>query len=225
MKKKMISILSSIMLTVISVIMFSGCYYERASDYTEEEHIARVTKLAKQRYIDNGEYTSLEVFPLYDENDELGYFLIELEPAGHVYVRLNKREVYGSGRSLYTRCEMLERPWIKHEVDYSADSFSVSYYGRKYWFHDVKPIETDNDGTPILHFESPFYSVDLNKERGYFINNRLAPSMEGYVVAVKRNDRLYNLISLKEFDEVETDQYNYEAGVFAYFILCSSDNL
>ena len=75
--KKMIVILLSFLLLLGMLLSFSSC---RASSYTEEEHIARVTERAKERFLGEGsEYTGLEVFPVYNEYDELNYMLIEFQ--------------------------------------------------------------------------------------------------------------------------------------------------
>ncbi len=201
MKKKMISILSSIMLTVISVIMFSGCYYERANDYTEEEHITRVTKLAKQRYIDNGEYTSLEVFPLYDENDELGYFLIELEPAGYVYVKLNVRATKHIG--LYIRKEMFERPWFHHIYEYGKE-INIVVDGKELWYKDMRPLDGIEMTDLILFYSSPFAVSGICREKLYLLNC----SSHNKIPAVKKDGVYINLISMENFKFNANEYHN-----------------
>ena len=42
--------------------------FEKSSDYTETQHIQRVTDLGNKRYLnDDTDYTELQVYPLYDE--------------------------------------------------------------------------------------------------------------------------------------------------------------
>ena len=49
--------------------------------YSEDQHMQRITARAEERFLGEGsEYTGLEVYPLYNEYDELEYALIELEP-------------------------------------------------------------------------------------------------------------------------------------------------
>ncbi len=193
MNKRVIAILLSIL--TLSMIALTGCS-EKASDYTEKEHIARVTALAKKRYIDNGDYDSLEVYPLYDENDRLGYFLIELEPAGHVYVRLNDKEVYGN--SLYTIHGRPDKAWIRYQPEKGAYAEWTVHHNKIVGRSHCRATEVDDNDCPISHYESHFEAVKIHDERRYLIKIK-QNGTDGLIPAVKRNDRYLNLVSLEDF--------------------------
>ncbi len=73
-------------LSLIAASLCTGC----TGMYSEEQHIQRVTERAEERFLGEGsEYTGLEVYPIYNEYDELAYMLIELEPQGFMYVCIN----------------------------------------------------------------------------------------------------------------------------------------
>ena len=87
---KMAAALLSFVLLLGMLLSLSSC---RASSYTEEEHIARVTERAKERFLGEGsEYTGLEVFPVYNEYAELKYMLIEFQPQGFLYVHIAEKQ-------------------------------------------------------------------------------------------------------------------------------------
>ena len=56
----------------VSLVAASLCTGGTAGSYTEEQHIQRVTARAEERFLGEGsEYTGLEVYPIYNEYDEL----------------------------------------------------------------------------------------------------------------------------------------------------------
>ena len=59
--------------------------------YNEQEHFERVAKRVEKRYMQNedSKFTSYEIYPLYDENDEISFFMVEFEPYGFVCVETN----------------------------------------------------------------------------------------------------------------------------------------
>ncbi len=198
MRKRFIAIFLSIL--TLSMIALTGCS-EKASDYTEKEHIARVTALAKKRYIDNGDYDSLEVYPLYDENDKLKYFLIELEPAGHVYVRLNEREMYG--RSLYTRDDWhIEKPWFKYQTDPDSETH-IMIGNDSMYYNSVRALEVDSDGYAVIYYCSPYKASDVQEKRCYLFD------MNGYYIpSIKLSETYLDLIGMEEFKDLnEIDVY------------------
>ncbi len=55
----------------------------------EEKHATRIEKRIQKQYIEeSGEFTSFDLYPLYDENDKLKYFLVEFEPCGFLYIEI-----------------------------------------------------------------------------------------------------------------------------------------
>ena len=116
MTKRFLTVIMAIGMAFAVLLCGSGC---TAESYTEAQHIKRVTKLAEKRYLtEDSPYTSLQVFPLYTENDELGYFVIGFEPYGYVYIKLNERDerfiVWGV--SMYTRDSRESVVWRHYKV-------------------------------------------------------------------------------------------------------------
>ena len=201
-KKNLLALVLATVMSAVSMLLFVGCR-ESADDYTEEEHLARVTELARKRYIENGDFTDLEVFPLYDANDKLAYFLIELQPTGYVYVMLHKQESYV--HSLYTREELyctsdkMSFAWFYYTVDWNANTRYTDENGTVWEAGPRRPLETDENGEPIIYTDSVFKVANIHDERRYLLDIKQHGS--NYRIAcVKRGDKYLNLISLEEFE-------------------------
>ena len=87
MSKKRIVLLSvSVILLLVLVMLILSSY---SWFYTEEQHIHRIRERAERRFLgEDSEYTSLEVYPIYNEYDEMRFVLIEFEPQGFIYVHI-----------------------------------------------------------------------------------------------------------------------------------------
>ena len=103
-------------LSLVAASLCTGC---TAGSYTEEQHIQRVTARAEERFLGEGsEYTGLEVYPIYNEYDELNYMLIELEPQGFVYVLIRDDVTFEwiSGVGMYLCSELEPVSWMPYRV-------------------------------------------------------------------------------------------------------------
>lgn len=190
---------SSIIATVTAIVLVAatmsgllGCVTP-ASGYTEEEHIARVTRRARERFIDSGEYTDLEVFPLYDENDELGYFLIELQPSGYAYVEMN-RGLVSKQQPMYYCCNFISLRWCRTVVEKGSIIDFLDENGQTVLTRlDRKFSELGNDNKPIYYKDSHFKVANIKDERKYLIE----ASNHEYVPAIKKGNQFYSLYSLE----------------------------
>ncbi len=115
--KKFLKQLSVVLLSIIGFFIICILAYfvltastDKASWHTEEEHIERVSERVQEQikdwsYADGKKYDGYKLYPLYNEKEELKYFLIEFEPYGFVFVRIldaNGGMISCSGsRSLY----------------------------------------------------------------------------------------------------------------------------
>ncbi len=170
--------------------------------YTEEQHLYRIKKRAERRFLKEGSgYTGLEVYPLYNENDEFGYALLEFEPQGHLYVSVGWLE--SPWTDMYTLSELdpmvMWRPYVNEEgavsvvPDFAGDGITRTFEGRRYF----------KDGDEYLgYYASPYKVANIQNERRYFIT--LIDDSSGYrstggtIPAVKRGDNYIDLISGRE---------------------------
>ena len=67
--------------------------------------------------------TGFQVFPLYDEADEIKYFLVEFEPYGFLYIRINEKystvgSWFGGVGSMYTLSDTeVKMDWSRYIID------------------------------------------------------------------------------------------------------------
>ena len=201
-KKKTI-ILCVVLAVVIALLAILGVRIIKGSSwaYTEEQHLQRISKLVEKRYMgEKSEYTSYEVFPLYDQNEKMKYCIVEFEPYGFVWVKINDNDFnYG----MYSRREMDKNGWSRYEyIDTTQTSSS----------EDNIKWETDEGKERIYYKESPYKVAGISDERRYVVTIIQAIHYPSTVPAVKRGDKYLNLMDMKEFEyvlESETFVYPY----------------
>lgn len=199
MKKKtkiLACVLAVVMLFVAALCVW--CWSRTSSFYSEKQHMKRVTRRAEERFLGEGsEYTGLEVYPLYNEDEKLEYMLIELQPQGFMYVRINDSaflEWFG-GVSMYTMSGDTPTAWTPYHMN----------EGKK------EPL-TNDDGEPIKYFESHFKVAGIENERRYLLRtptyeNAKLKSSSYLIAAVKRGEQYLNL--------VDGELIDYEPGIYS----------
>ncbi len=158
--------------------------------YTEEQHLYRIRKRAERRFLGEGsEFTGLEVYPLYDENEEFHYALIEFEPQGHLYVYIS----WG------------ESPWNSMYGLSERDPMAPTAI----WYPYVNETGTV-DGVPdfesgeyVGYRVSPYKAANIQNERRYLIHlidDTIVghPRKVGKIPAVKRGKNYIDLVSGRE---------------------------
>ena len=101
-----------ILLLIVSTFGLTGCV--SSSIYSDAAHLRRIARRVEKRYMGkDSEYTSFELYKIYNENDEFKYVLVEFEPYGFVYVQINPCSfIYGC--SMYTRYD--SSCWFKQWI-------------------------------------------------------------------------------------------------------------
>ena len=185
-----------LLIVIFCVLSLFGIFNVKSSWFTEEQHLKRISNRVEKKYIKRGklvynnEVTDFEVYPLYNENEEFTFAIIEYEPSGcYSYVD------------------------IREEVPLLFICVGLGMYmedGHNYW----KPYESyddmdypiyliDKNGEEIKYEKSPYAINGKEKEKRYLLSyysNR--KEEEGYIPAVKRNNKFINLISNKEIKMV-----------------------
>ncbi len=144
------------------------------------------------------DFTSYEITPLYDKNEKLHYCVVDFEPYGFVWVRIND---FAFLKSLYTRDEeFISRDWSRYE--YIDTTKSLDSDKNKKW-------ETDESGERIYYKVSPYKAAGVKDEKRYLITIK----QESYyttIPAVKHGDKFLNLMDMKEFEYVsKSETYKY----------------
>ena len=231
---------------IILILICSLCvflYTNNSSWYSEKQHTQRVENRIKRRFIDgdvllnsvnsktglpstaNVKATDFEIYPLYNENDEPEYFLIEFEPYGYLYVYIRQKPIYSvfhGGYSMYAISSPHgNQPWCQrsfYEGSYSdATENGLEVCGG----HDGKYVVYDKDekGNKIMYLNSPFKVKGIKDEKRYLVGR-------SYLPAVKKGDKFVNLYSDEEFEiingEYSEEQINADGGTsfgFYFFSL------
>jgi hypothetical protein len=220
------------LITLIIFIIFCSVLFVGQSPkfFSEENHIERISKLVNKRYINESDkYTGYKVYPLYNEADELAYFLIELEPFGFVYVKINITylflRIFG-GASMYTRAG--EQTWRRYRIrregslplpedrlwKVEMDQMGYSQYPNRRW-------EVNEAHEFINYNVSHFKAANIENEKRYLLRIEQSSS-SGYIPAVKRGDKYLNLVSMEEMkyelamasQAVSADEYPYVSLLF-----------
>lgn len=192
----------SVVLSLIIIcccMLFAGCN-ESPSKYTLEQHTERISERIDERFIgQSSELLDYSLYPLYGENDELLYFLVEFEPYGFVFISLNKvsgifnREMYRCDDSLLTKKWQRYRLCIGGKEPSSFEGINWlpkendTFVNRRY--------EPNEDGSCKEYSHSPYSIAKVAESKKYFLN-----VYYGYVPAIKQGDNYINLISMEEFE-------------------------
>ena len=167
-----ITILLIILITIPTTIMCrSSCMY------SEKGHYRRIQKRIEERFIETGVHKEYELYPLYDEEDKLRYFVVDF-PTNYHIIRINKYDLGCLGVSMYTLS--INNPWQRYVLE-----------------NGEKVYEKDKDGNDIFYNQSPYKVAGIKDEKRYLIKIRQGSNSD-YVPAVKRGDKYLNLISMKE---------------------------
>lgn len=199
-------------ITVINLILVSFCMLgcsKKANKYSESEHIQRISNRIEKKFItENSIYTSFSVYPLYSQNDELDYFVVEFEPCGFVYVKLREEEphifsFFGFRTSMYSLSSLeSEHSWSKYVFDESND----------------QPLyELDENEERIYYTNSPYRVANMEDNRMYLLSDD-NNSNSCFVPAIKVNDKYLNLISMKEFSIEDGVLCDEQPNVYITFI-------
>ncbi len=197
MKNKLTKLICVWVMLIMSIGVLCACDKEISADsFTDEQHLQRVTELAQKRYIyENSIYTDMKVYPLYNADEELEYFLIDLEPYGYVYVKINQVSGrYGIG--MYTQSDGF--PWQRLRFWDSDEPYPISGW-QKRTSKDKYVYEINENGEFVEYKDSHFKVADMSADKKYLIEINV-PNNSGYIPAVKRGNKFLNLVSMEEFD-------------------------
>ena len=187
-----ITILLIILITIPTTIMCrSSCMY------SEKGHYRRIQKRIEERFIETGVHKEYELYPLYDENDKLKYFVVDF-PTNYHIIRINKYDLGCLGVSMYTLS--INNPWQRYVLE-----------------NGEKVCEKDKDGNDIFYKQSPYKTAGIKNEKRYLIEVKQDSNLF-YVPAVKRGDKYLNLISMKEEIILESKKEINESLDIYFFI-------
>ena len=213
-------LLTSVMLFACAVGL-SGCriFETKADKYTVEEHLERIAKKVDKRYM-SGDYdfTSYELYPLYNENEKMDFVLVEFEPQGFILVQLQRGTF---GQIKYRRDDKyLEIGWSRLRYEIIEEGQKASDFEDDVWklIPEAQHIkmallrEYDENGEVIVYYVSPYKLAGVLDQRLYCV--------AGQFVAIKTENGYLNLMSMKEFVYCDgmgaDDEPQFGGGVLPY---------
>lgn len=201
MTKKKVAILAIVLslVVVIGAVLAVFVCSRYSWFYSEDQHLERITERAEERFLgEGGEYTSLEVYPVYNEHEELQYALIELAPQGYMYVYIS--DVDYPWKDIYTMSDLEPTPWTPFRMVEKIGPNGLPLEGSY-----PPSFIVDENGEQIYYNESLFKVAGIEDERRYLLD------CKGLIPAVKRGDNLYlDLVdgALIEYDPAD-DEHDY----------------
>lgn len=208
-------------LSLVAASLCTGC---TAGSYTEEQHIQLVTARAEERFLGEGsEYTGLEVYPIYNEYDELNYMLIELEPQGFVYVLIRDDVTFEwiSGVGMYLCSELEPESWMPYRVHEGMREEVVDEDGHTTYYTN-RELFRDENGDVIVYHQSHFKVAGIENERRYLLSIvstvDYSSGSDAVIPAVKRGEQYLNLVDGTLIDYEPGMQSATYAVEYLYFI-------
>ena len=194
MKKSKVFCVIMAVCSLFAAVLCTGCSI-MASSYSEEQHMQRIRERAEERFLgEDSEYTGLEVYPIYNEYDELKYALIEFEPQGFLYVHIGERADPWKG--MYTLDEREPESWMPYRVKEGAIEEVTDEDGHIIEFQD-REFFRDENGDAIIYHQSHFKVAGIENERRYIVSIvSTVPGLYGgsLIPAVKRGEQYLNLV-------------------------------
>ncbi len=224
MKKILTNIFVSLLLFCMGVT-FTGCSKD-VNDFSEEEHIERIGERIKDRdtnwgYSEGKSCEDFKVYPLYDANEELKYFLVEFEPYGFVFISIQDepsvfKSFFYANKSMYVVSADFygrENPWVPYTRDKNSPTLPSLIEG---WETQRKgDLILDENGEMIVYYKSPFFVTENTNEKKYLLET---DSSNEFICAVKKDGRFLNLISGLYFDDLKSYNSEEEATILIRYI-------
>lgn len=192
-KKKIVLLSISAILVIVLVMLILASY---SWFYTDAMHIKRIKKRAEKLYLsEDSQYTGLEVYPIYNEYDELNYALIEFEPQGFIYVHIADQAYPWKG--MYTRSSTEPESWMPYRVKEGVNETIADANGDVIAQFFNQEFIRDENGQVIFYSDSHFKVARIENERRYFLSTECAVYIgfnHGLIPAVKRGEKYLDLI-------------------------------
>ena len=192
MKRKIAAVVLVGLLSFVTMAS-TGCAAERASYFTEEEHLARVTERIEKKYMtEDSQFTSFAVYPLYNEKDKLQYCLVEFEPYDYIVIGIwDKNEplkqLFSSGGSMY-KIGYLQQPWSRYTIDATNNQPKPD---------TNKCYERDENGEIIEYNKSPYAVAGVQDTQRYLWKIEDEEGEKSYIPVVRVEEDYINLISMR----------------------------
>ena len=196
------------MILFFNITILCGCESYNPNSYSVEQHIDRISLRIEKEFCQpngkfyNANYNEFQVYPLYDQNGEVNYYIAEFGKDFFYIIKVQKQQsiilsLFGVSTSMYVLSNNIV--WSKYYVNEYGD----------YIF-----LEKDSEGNALQHWESPFLNVEDS------INKRciFKCTESRWLFAVQKDSELVNVVSGKKFVYQSMDNLAQQATIQVYFI-------
>ena len=223
--KKIIAKILAFACLFCTMVCCVGCS-KKVDDFSVEEHIQRITERIETGksywwYPTEETYEDFEVYPLYDKNEELKYFLVEFEPYGFVFISVQDEPLIFTSflcahQSMYVLSPDIygpDNPWtpyVRNENSPPLPSLKEGWSG-----NGNGDLILDENGEMIIYDKSPYFVTGNINEKKYLLQTDCSYE---FIFAVKENGKFINLISGLELDNSEEFDCKNQATMVVRFI-------
>ena len=213
-KRSICAVLSTLLFVAMlfSALFLTGCS-RKVSDFTEEQHKQRISKKLEKRLdewtYNNGtnKYEGFELYPVYNKDEQLSFFIAELKPFSFVFIQLFderstiEAELFGGKMYRYNFFEN----WSPYTLDPNTVSTAPDY--GKIW-------KLDENGEKIIYSHSPYYETGNIDSKKYMLS---ATNEDEYICAVKTDNGFVNLVSGETFNAESTNEISLQSTIRIVF--------
>ena len=202
------------LLLVLFTLLTSNFGCIKSSWFSEEQHLARVERRIEKK-ISSGayrprddsefsEYEGFNVYPLYDQNEELKFILVEFEPYEFAFVRIYDKI------SLISACVgsmyvfEAHKDWQPYNINKETGEFIYEY---------------DENGEKISYKKSPYYVTGNIDKRKYILKSEYGEDDNYYICAIKEGENFINLLSGKTINIENGDLQKEQASIRIVFYI------
>ncbi len=199
-KKFFISI-AIILVVVIVVPLFVFTFQIKAEWFSEEQHFVRISNRLNRAIARNvikglpyNEDYSYDLFPLYNENEELVAFLVEFYQYGYLYVSIGNGDLWYNSMYYLSSFNALAHSWVSgiDSIKFHQSPFLVraKEKGRMYFLKTV-----DESGStsyiPSVKENDKFINLYSNQEIEFIDGMVSEVQVDG--ASIRFNRKLYKL--------------------------------
>lgn len=162
---------------LVTFLNLVGC--KKAENYTEEEHIGRISRIIEKKYLEKD--VTYEIRPLYDYEDKLAYFVVDFSNDTYFYIELEEKDRSGCyGASMYVKDTTgnisNSCPWKNNDdVTYHKSHFKVAEISNDTRCYLIKLFHK-NILVPAIKQGDKFINLITMKEFEYYTKEDIADS-------------------------------------------------
>lgn len=200
-----------LLVVIVCGVVLSSCDVDPSS-YTLEQHMEMASEAIEEyitgrnsRLPQEKQYpTDFQLYPLYNDNDELSHFLVEFDPYGFMFLEIDSVSLW----SKITRGYRIKYYYDDYFIDktttwqrYRIGAEESLAHEQSNWLIDPKSsytnryYEVDSNNEFIKYTSSPYKIANVLDERMYYLYIPTA-----YLPAIKIDGKYFNLISLQEIE-------------------------